>query len=186
MWDFIRASGRDFRRLERRYVVHGGLAGTALAIYSLQAQRISVLSLADVCAAAVPIGLFSDASPISSSRNFGGAAGVPGRWFSGAGPLPRHLSQLYEAGLEGFVLFLVLFFAVHWGRCGARSCHRAFCRRLWYRANRMRIFREPDPAGLLFGARPWACFVAAFDRGRHRFIILACRRPAGRGMNTPA
>ncbi len=38
---------------------HGGLAGTALAIYILaKHKRIPVLSLADVCAAAVPIGLF--------------------------------------------------------------------------------------------------------------------------------
>ncbi|MGH6852146.1 MAG: prolipoprotein diacylglyceryl transferase, partial [Methylocella sp.] len=38
---------------------HGGLVGTVLAIYVLaKRKRIPVLSLADVCAAAVPVGLF--------------------------------------------------------------------------------------------------------------------------------
>jgi phosphatidylglycerol:prolipoprotein diacylglycerol transferase len=35
--------------------------------------------------------------------------------FPGAGPLPRHPSQLYEAGLEGLVLGLVLFFCMRAG-----------------------------------------------------------------------
>jgi phosphatidylglycerol:prolipoprotein diacylglycerol transferase len=33
--------------------------------------------------------------------------------FPGAGPLPRHPSQLYEAALEGLVLFAVLRWATH-------------------------------------------------------------------------
>ena len=36
--------------------------------------------------------------------------------FPGAGPLPRHPSQLYEAALEGVVLFLIL----RWGTHGAK------------------------------------------------------------------
>ncbi len=35
--------------------------------------------------------------------------------FPGAGPLPRHPSQLYEAVLEGLVLFIVLAIAVRMG-----------------------------------------------------------------------
>jgi phosphatidylglycerol:prolipoprotein diacylglycerol transferase len=44
----------------------------------------------------------------------GRASDVP--WamaFPGAGPEPRHPSQLYEAALEGVVLFLILRFATH-------------------------------------------------------------------------
>jgi phosphatidylglycerol:prolipoprotein diacylglycerol transferase len=33
--------------------------------------------------------------------------------FPGGGPLPRHPSQLYEAGLEGLMLFLLVRLATH-------------------------------------------------------------------------
>jgi len=77
---------------------HGGLAGTALAIYVLAARkRISVLSLADVCAAAVPIGLFlGRIANFIKPELWGRPAGVP--WamvFPCAGPFPRHPVQLY-------------------------------------------------------------------------------------------
>jgi phosphatidylglycerol:prolipoprotein diacylglycerol transferase len=73
--------------------------------------------------------------------------------FPEAGPLPRHPSQLYEAGLEGIALFLLLFVVVRMG--GLRrpglvtgvfaigyALARIFCE----------FFREPDPQlGFLFG-----------------------------------
>ncbi|MGH7886924.1 MAG: prolipoprotein diacylglyceryl transferase, partial [Candidatus Binatia bacterium] len=76
---------------------HGGLAGTALAIYVLaKRKRISVLSLADICAAAVPVGLVRVRIAIFIQRLlWGRPAGVPGALFGpGAGPSPRHPSQL--------------------------------------------------------------------------------------------
>jgi phosphatidylglycerol---prolipoprotein diacylglyceryl transferase len=66
--------------------------------------------------------------------------------FPGAGLLPRHPSQLYEAGLEGVMLFIVLRLAIHLGglrRPGLVSGIFA----VGYGAARIacEFFREPDP-----------------------------------------
>ena len=135
---------------------HGGLAGTALAIYVLaKRKRISVPSLADVCAAAVPIGLFlGRIANFIKPELWGRPSDVP--WamvFPGAGPIPRHPSQLYEAGLEGFVLFLVLYVAVRLGAL-RRPGLVAGLFAAGYGAARIacEFFREPDPQlGFLFG-----------------------------------
>ena len=73
------------------------------------------------------------ASPISSSRSSGAAKPTcPGRWcFPGGGDIPRHPSQLYEAGLEGIVLFVVLAVAIRLGALAApRPFDGPFCHRL--------------------------------------------------------
>jgi phosphatidylglycerol:prolipoprotein diacylglycerol transferase len=101
---------------------HGGLAGSILAIYLFaRRQQVSFASVLDIAAAAVPIGLFlgriaNFIKPELWGRTCELPCDVP--WamvFPGAGPLPRHPSQLYEAGLEGLVLFLILFAAVRFG-----------------------------------------------------------------------
>ena len=61
------------------------------------------------------------------------------------GPLPRHPSQLYEAGLEGILLFLVLFFLVQQGalkRTGFLSA--AFLTGYGLARLLVEFFREPD------------------------------------------
>jgi phosphatidylglycerol:prolipoprotein diacylglycerol transferase len=97
---------------------HGGFLGTVLAcILFARARGFSSLSMLDVAAIVTPIGLF-----LGRMANFvnGELWGRPGDvpWafvFPHAGPEPRHPSQLYEAGLEGIVLFLVLFVAYRRG-----------------------------------------------------------------------
>jgi phosphatidylglycerol:prolipoprotein diacylglycerol transferase len=73
------------------------------------------LSIMDLVAAAVPFGLFfGRVANFINAEVLGRITNVP--WamvFPGAGPLPRHPAQLYEAVLEGIVLFLVLRFATH-------------------------------------------------------------------------
>lgn len=90
---------------------HGGLVGMLLAGWVISRRvRVSLLRLADLGAVGAPIGLF-----LGRMANFikpelwGRTTDVP--WamvFPGAGPDPRHPSQLYEAFLEGIVLFTVL------------------------------------------------------------------------------
>ena len=90
---------------------HGGVVGCAVAVVLFAWRRhIPMLSLGDVTAAAAPIGLL-----LGRIANFinGELWGRPTdvAWamvFPNAGPLPRHPSQLYEAALEGVVLFVVL------------------------------------------------------------------------------
>jgi phosphatidylglycerol---prolipoprotein diacylglyceryl transferase len=135
---------------------HGGLAGTILGIYFLSRRRkISMLSLLDICAAVVPIGIFlGRIANFIKPELWGRPTDVP--WamvFPGAGLLPRHPSQLYEAGLEGVMLFIVLRLAIHLGglrRPGLVSGIFA----VGYGAARIacEFFREPDPQlGFLIG-----------------------------------
>jgi phosphatidylglycerol:prolipoprotein diacylglycerol transferase len=170
---------------------HGGLAGTALAIYVLaKRKRISVLSLADVCAAAVPIGLFlGRLANFIKPELWGRPTSVP--WamvFPGAGPSPRHPSQLYEAGLEGIVLFFVLYIAVHVGAL-RRPGLVAGLFAAGYGIARItcEFFREPDPQlGFLFGGATMGMLLSLpLIAIGISFIVRAYRRPAGRGMDRP-
>jgi phosphatidylglycerol:prolipoprotein diacylglycerol transferase len=97
---------------------HGGLIGAAIAI-TLYARRhgVPVLSYFDVAAAAAPIGLFfGRVANFINGELWGRPTDVS--WavvFPHAGPEPRHPSQLYEAALEGLVLFIVLAVAIRFG-----------------------------------------------------------------------
>lgn len=91
---------------------HGGLIGVVLAIVAFtRARRIDLLAFGDLVVCGVPIGLFfGRLANFVNGELFGRPApDVP--WamaFPHGGPVPRHPSQLYEAALEGLVLFVVL------------------------------------------------------------------------------
>jgi len=90
---------------------HGGMIGVLAAI-GLYARRhgLPFLALGDLVAAATPIGLFfGRLANFINGELYGRASDVP--WamaFPNGGPAPRHPSQLYEAALEGLVLFVLL------------------------------------------------------------------------------
>lgn len=86
---------------------HGGFLGVILAaVLFARRHRIPLLQLADAVALATPAGLFfGRIANFINGELWGRVTDVP--WamvFPGAGPEPRHPSQLYEAGLEGLVL----------------------------------------------------------------------------------
>lgn len=102
---------------------HGALVGSILSI-SLFAWRngINILSANDLCAAAVPIGLFfGRVANFVNGELFGRISDVP--WamvfpearlmYPAVEPATRHPSQLYEAALEGIALFVVLRVLTH-------------------------------------------------------------------------
>jgi phosphatidylglycerol:prolipoprotein diacylglycerol transferase len=95
---------------------HGGLIGSIIAIV-LFARRVGAdaWSVLDVCAAATPIGLFfGRLANFINGELWGRPSSMP--WamvFPEAGPMPRHPSQLYEAALEGLVLFALLWWLAH-------------------------------------------------------------------------
>jgi phosphatidylglycerol:prolipoprotein diacylglycerol transferase len=135
---------------------HGGFAGCVAAVVLFaRARRTSILSLGDLTCAAGPIGLFlGRIANFINAELWGRPTDMPWAFiFPGAGPLPRHPSQLYEAVLEGLVLFCVLAIAVRAGalkRPGLTvglfaivyALARSFCE----------FFREPDPQlGFLWG-----------------------------------
>ncbi|MEZ5844086.1 MAG: prolipoprotein diacylglyceryl transferase [Hyphomicrobiaceae bacterium] len=113
---------------------HGALIGTGAAIWLFaRVKKVSALSTMDLCAAAVPIGLFfGRLANFINGELWGRVTTAPwgmvfpdvGRYLGslpeaqrqalGWNPLdPRHPSQLYEAALEGLVLFIVLRVLTH-------------------------------------------------------------------------
>ncbi|WP_036260008.1 prolipoprotein diacylglyceryl transferase [Methylocapsa aurea] len=135
---------------------HGGLAGTALAIVLLARRRgVSALSLTDVCCAAVPIGIgLGRIANFIKPELWGRPSEAP--WamiFPGAGPLPRHPSQLYEASLEGLALFVLLFIAIRMGALRRPGLVTGlFAAGYGLARIACEFFREPDPQlGFLFG-----------------------------------
>jgi phosphatidylglycerol:prolipoprotein diacylglycerol transferase len=95
---------------------HGGLLGTILAMILFAWQRkIPVWSLFDVISSGVPVGLgLVRIANFINSELWGKPTSVP--WaveFPNGGPFPRHPSQIYEALLEGLVLFLLLRLLTH-------------------------------------------------------------------------
>jgi phosphatidylglycerol:prolipoprotein diacylglycerol transferase len=97
---------------------HGGFLGCVLAVVLFaRHRRLPTLSLGDLTCAAAPIGLFfGRLANFINGELWGRPANVS--WaivFPTGGPEPRHPSQLYEAALEGIVLFVVLAVFVHSG-----------------------------------------------------------------------
>ncbi|MCE1238252.1 MAG: prolipoprotein diacylglyceryl transferase [Hyphomicrobiales bacterium] len=90
---------------------HGGFLGVVVAMALFTRKKsFSLLTLFDLAGAAAPIGLFfGRLANFVNGELWGRAADVP--WamiFPHGGPSPRHPSQLYEAALEGVVLFAVI------------------------------------------------------------------------------
>lgn len=90
---------------------HGGMLGVvaALALFCWR-RHLPLLRVADAVACATPIGLFfGRLANFINGELYGRVSDVP--WamvFPDGGPLPRHPSQLYEAALEGALLFVIL------------------------------------------------------------------------------
>ena len=136
---------------------HGGALGVIVAIVVFARQRgLSMFALGDIVCAVVPIGLFfGRIANFINGELFGRVSDVP--WamvFPNGGPEPRHPSQLYQAGLEGLVLFAVLALLAHRTELrqrpgfisGAFLCGYAIARSIG------ELFREPDAyLGFLIG-----------------------------------
>src|SRR5262249_15889289 len=129
---------------------HGGCTGVILAmILFSRRHRIPFLALSDIVASATPIGLF-----LGRLANFFNPAPyrpptpLPPPMALPPDPLqlPRHPSQLYEAALEGIVLFLVLFLLAR--RESVRRQHGVLTGTflIGYALSRIFVefFREPD------------------------------------------
>lgn len=102
---------------------HGGLIGMLLAMYLFARVRgFRFLALGDLVAAVVPIGIFfGRVANFVNGELYGRVSDVS--WavaFPAGGGLPRHPSQLYEAFLEGLVLFIVMMVMMRSQRLRAR------------------------------------------------------------------
>ena len=135
---------------------HGGLLGVTLAML-LFARRhnIPLLAVSDRVAMVVPIGLFlGRLSNFINGELMGRVSDLP--WamiFPNSDGLPRHPSQLYEAGLEGLALGVVMWVAVRRGALAKRGTMTALLL-IGYGIARFAVeyVREPDAQlGTLFG-----------------------------------
>ncbi len=90
---------------------HGGLAGVTVAMaFVAWRDKLNFIRVVDYVCVGVPMGmLLGRLANFVNGELWGRVTGVP--WamvFPGAGDLPRHPSQLYQAGLEGLALLVIL------------------------------------------------------------------------------
>jgi len=141
---------------------HGGLLGVIGAFYLYaRRQKIAYLKLMDVIACAAPIGLFfGRLANFINGELYGRVSDCAVCMvFPSAGPNPRHPSQLYEAALEGLLLFIALLIASRSRWFAQKEGALAGLFLLGYSAARasVEIFRQPDDylgflaAGLTMG-----------------------------------
>jgi phosphatidylglycerol:prolipoprotein diacylglycerol transferase len=156
-WPHFRAHPEDIVQLWKGGMsFHGGFLGVVIAVSLFaRSRRIPALSLGDVAAAVYPIGHFlGRLANFINGELWGRQTDVP--WamvFPGGGPIPRHPSQIYQATIEGLLLFAILMLFVRAGalkRPGfvlgifavGYGTARIFCE----------LFREPDAQlGFLWG-----------------------------------
>jgi len=138
-----------FKVWEGGMAFHGGLIGVWIGIWLFaRREKLAFWTVADLVSVVTPIGLFfGRVANFIKPEMWGRPTDVP--WamiFPGVDEQPRHPSQLYEAGLEGLLLLLVLGIAVRMGgfkRPGLISGVFG----IGYGLARIvsEFFREPDP-----------------------------------------
>ncbi len=133
---------------------HGGLLGVVLAsVIFCWRRKLPILLAGDVMVTSATIGLgLGRIGNFINGELWGRVTDQPwGIVFPGGGPLPRHPSQLYEAVLEGLVLFIILYL-LH--RRKATEGVPFFCFFIGYGLFRFLIefVRQPDAhLGFLWG-----------------------------------
>ncbi|MBW8754065.1 MAG: prolipoprotein diacylglyceryl transferase [Sphingomonadales bacterium] len=176
---------------------HGGLMGTVLAIaWVAWRGQLNFLRVTDYIAVCVPFGLFFGRLANFVNGELWGrvAVGVP--WamvFPDGGPEPRHPSQLYEAGLEGLVLAVILLTLFWKTRARWRPGLLVGVFTLGYGCARFTVeyFREPDQQLQEFAARTglsmgqWLT-VPMILIGLFFLVRALTRRPLGADIPAPA
>jgi len=155
---FMQNPSAIFKLWEGGMSFHGGFLGCVVAVmWFARRNGIPILSLGDITTAVGPIGVFlGRIANFINSELWGRAADPDLPWamiFPNGGPLPRHPSQLYEAGMEGILLFTILWLMIRFGALRRPGLILGSFIALYAVA---RItgehFREPDPQlGFLWG-----------------------------------
>lgn len=136
---------------------HGGFLGVLISTWLFcKKHKLRFFRVMDLFACATPIGLgLGRVANFINGELFGRATDVP--WavkFPAGGYIPRHPSQLYEAALEGLVLFAVMAYLAWRTRSLALPRVMSGVFLIGYGASRILVefFREPDEQlGYLFG-----------------------------------
>ena len=129
---------------------HGGFLGVVVAcLFFGRKIGTSLDRMLDLGAASVPVGLgLGRLANFINSELYGRATDVPWAFIFPADPLqvPRHPSQLYEAVLEGLLLFVAVRIATHRFTALAHPGRASGIFALGYGLSRIVVefFREPD------------------------------------------
>jgi phosphatidylglycerol:prolipoprotein diacylglycerol transferase len=130
---------------------HGGFLGCVAAVMLFcWSRNLSILSLGDITTAVGPIGLFlGRCANFINGELWGRVTDASVPWamvFPNGGPLPRHPSQLYEASMEGILLFIVLYLLIRAGALKRPGLILGSFMTLYAAARIIgECFREPDP-----------------------------------------
>lgn len=161
---------------------HGGLIGVLVTglLYGWKRQK-SFWKLADLFIVTAPVGLgLGRIGNFINGELYGRVTNVPwGMIFPKGGPLPRHPSQLYESGLEGWVLFLILW------RLKDREHPPGFLLGVFillYGVFRFFIefFREPDAQlGFVLGPFSMGQVLCAFMIGAGAALMVYLKKKGG-------
>jgi len=136
---------------------HGGFLGVMIAcIIYCRRNNIVLFQVFDLVACAAPIGLFfGRIANFINGELYGRVTDSSlGMIFPHGGNFPRHPSQLYEAALEGALLFIILFILVNYSKARMHAGVVSGVFLMGYGLSRVIIenFREPDvQIGFLFG-----------------------------------
>jgi phosphatidylglycerol:prolipoprotein diacylglycerol transferase len=158
---------------------HGGLAGVAIAVWLFcRRNKLQLLPVSDMIAAVAPVGLFfGRLANFVNGELWGKPADVP--WamvFPRADNQPRHPSQLYEAALEGILLFVVLQICLRVFRLHERPGLISAIFLASYGLLRfvVEFFREPDTPFLGWFSMGHALSVALLLAGGYlAFLVLS-------------
>ncbi len=155
-WSEVTAHPLTFFKVwEGGMASHGGILGLVLfTLFWARRHRLSWTSIGDSLCVVAPIGLFLvRCANFINGELYGKPSAVAWAFIFPGDPLatPRHPSQLYEAGLEGVVLFAVLWLLRTRARVPRGVITGVFF--LLYATLRIvgEIFREPDPAWTVGG-----------------------------------
>lgn len=178
-----------FRVWQGGMASHGGFAGVLIALWLFaRAHRMRFLALGDIVVTLVPPGLFfGRIANFINGELWGKISSVS--WaviFPKSAPslpaemvAPRHPSQLYEAALEGVLLFALTQW-LFWRKPAEAPKHSGRLSGIFLLAYALvrilcEVFREPD-AGLIFGMSR-GTFYSIFLVALGALLLWVSRRP---------
>jgi phosphatidylglycerol---prolipoprotein diacylglyceryl transferase len=173
---------------------HGGFLGcvAAVILFSLR-NNLPILSLGDITTAVAPIGLFLGRLANFINSELWGREADPSLAWAMVFPndplhLPRHPSQLYEAALEGLVLFTILAAMIRMGALKRPGLILGSFISLYGIARIIgEFFREPDAQlGFLWGGLTMGMLLSLpMIVAGAIIIVVAWRRKSARHAAPP-
>ncbi len=177
--------------LEMLQVWHGGMSfhGGALGVIGsawlfTRSRKIDFFAFTDLLAVVTPIGLgLGRLANFVNGELFGRVTDAPwGMVFPRGGDQPRHPSQLYEAGLEGLVLLVIMAVLVRQPKLRARPAFLSGAFLFFYGLFRFSVefFREPDQQlGFLFAGATMGQLLCLPMMAFGLYLILRSERRVG-------